>query len=157
VIAYPRPKTGVERVVPLWPESVAALEKWIVSRPQPKDARNAGLVFLTPEGLTLVRQKVKTSEDGAIDGVINLDRLSHEFDDLLEALRLKRRGLGFYALRHTFRTWADEVRDQHAIHRIMGHSLPGMSDVYVEEISLDRLRAVADHVRAKLFFDAATT
>jgi integrase len=30
-------------------------------------------------------------------------------------------------LRHIFRTWADEVRDQHAIHRIMGHTIPGMS------------------------------
>lgn len=151
VIAYPRSKTGVERVVPLWPETVTAIEKWIASRPRPQDAQHAGLVFLTPQGLPLVRQKVKMSEDGAIDGVINLDRLSHEFNDLLEALSLKRRGLGFYTLRHTFRTWADETRDQHAIHRIMGHTLPGMSGVYVEEIGLNRLRAVADHVRVKLF------
>ena len=157
LIAYPRPKTGVERVVPLWPETVTAMEKWIASRPRPQDAQHAGLVFLTPEGLPLVRQKVKTSEDGAIDGVVNLDRLSHEFNDLLEALSLKRHGLGFYTLRHTFRTWADETRDQHAIHRIMGHTLPGMSGVYVEEIGLDRLRAVANHVRGKLFPDAAAT
>jgi integrase len=59
--------------------------------------------------------------------------------------------LGFYALRHTFRTWADEVRDQHAIHRIMGHAIPGMSGIYVERIELHRLREVVDHVRNKLF------
>jgi len=154
VIVYPRPKTGVERAVPLWPETVTALKAWCASRPQPQDAQHLGLVFLTPEGLPLVRQKVKTNADGAIDGVANLDRLSHEFIDLLEALGLKRRGIGFYTLRHTFRTWADETRDQHAIHRIMGHTLPGMSGIYVEEIGLDRLRAVVNHVRLKLFPDA---
>jgi integrase len=72
-------------------------------------------------------------------------------DILLRKLNLKRRGIGFYTLRHTFRTWADETRDQHAIHRIMGHAIPGMSGIYVEEISLDRLRAVVEHVRLRLF------
>ena len=81
------------------------------------------------------------------------DGVGEEFDKLLAGLELKRKGFGFYALRHTFRTWADEVKDQHAIHRIMGHAIPGMSGIYVEEIGLDRLRAVVDHVRAKLFGD----
>ncbi len=81
----------------------------------------------------------------------NVDRLGDQFDDVLNTLGLKRRGLGFYALRHTFRTWADETNDQHAIHRIMGHAIPGMSGIYVEEIELHRLRAVVDHVHRKLF------
>ena len=81
----------------------------------------------------------------------NVDRLGDQFDDVLNTLGLKRRGLGFYALRHTFRTWADETNDQHAIHRIMGHAIPGMSGIYVEEIELTRLRAVVDHVHRKLF------
>lgn len=33
----------------------------------------------------------------------------------------------------------------------MGHFIPGMSGVYVEDISSDRLRTVVDHVRGKLF------
>jgi len=80
-----------------------------------------------------------------------VDAISHEFTRLLRRLDIKRKGVGFYALRHTFRTWADEVRDQHAIHRIMGHAIPGMSGIYVEEISLDRLRVVVEHVRQKVF------
>jgi integrase len=55
-----------------------------------------------------------------------------------------------FALRHTFRTYADEVKDPHAVFRIMGHSIPGMAGIYVEKISLERLRAVTDHVRNKL-------
>jgi len=73
------------------------------------------------------------------------------FGALLSKLGLKRKGVGFYALRHTFRTWAHETRDQHAIHRIMGHAIPGMSGIYIEEISMERLRAVVDHVRSKVF------
>ena len=57
---------------------------------------------------------------------------------------------GFYVLRHSFRTLADDSRDQHAICRIMGHALPGMAGPYVEEISVERLRAVTEHVRAKI-------
>jgi len=75
----------------------------------------------------------------------------------LNHLNIKRKGTGFYALRHTFRTLADEVKDQHAIHRIMGHTIPGMSGIYVEEISLDRLRAVVNHVRSRLSGTAETS
>jgi integrase len=56
----------------------------------------------------------------------------------------------FYTLRHTFRTVADESKDQPAVDFIMGHEVPHMSAVYRETISDARLRAVADHVRAWL-------
>ena len=58
---------------------------------------------------------------------------------------------GFYTLRHTFRTVADEAKDQPAADYIMGHEVPHMSSVYRETISDERLRAVTDHVRAWLF------
>jgi integrase len=61
----------------------------------------------------------------------------------------------FYTLRHTFRTVADEAKDQPAADFIMGHEVPHMSSVYRETISDDRLRAVADHVRAWLFAEQA--
>jgi hypothetical protein len=59
--------------------------------------------------------------------------------------------VGFYTLRHTFRTVADEAKDQPAADFIMGHEVPHMSSVYSETISDARLRAVADHVHAWLF------
>jgi hypothetical protein len=62
-----------------------------------------------------------------------------------------RKGLGFYTLRHVFRTVADESKDQPAVDFIMGHEVPHISAVYRETISDARLRAVADHVRHWLF------
>ena len=157
VIEFDRPKTGVERTTPLWPETVSALREALAERPRPADSEAEKLVFLTIFGQPWVRQNVHRAQDNSIQKVVPMDAITHEFDKLLKRLKLKRKGLGFYALRHTFRTWADEVRDQHAIHRIMGHTIPGMSGIYVEKIELSRLRAVVDHVRSKLFGESSGT
>jgi integrase len=80
--------------------------------------------------------------------------LAKEFGKLLRALHINGRvGLGFYALRHTFRTVGDEAKDQPAVDFIMGHEVPHMSAVYRETISDARLRTVTDHVRKWLFTD----
>ena len=150
VIEFQRPKTGIERVVPLWQETIKALGRAMAVRPIPVSEETEKLLFLTPSGGSWIRQKIYREEQN-IKKVVNVDSISQQFGKLLNQLSLKRKGLGFYTLRHTFRTWADETRDQHAIHRTMGHVIPGMSGIYVEEISSDRLRAVTEHVRAKLF------
>src|SRR5262249_16003320 len=49
-IDYPRPKTGIARRCPLWPETVAALREALACRPARKKAEHAGLVFLTRLG-----------------------------------------------------------------------------------------------------------
>ena len=74
-----------------------------------------------------------------------------EFGKLLVALKLKRRGLGFYALRHTFRTVADRTKDQPAIDHIMGHARDDMASLYRERIEDDRLKAVVNVVRMWLW------
>jgi len=43
---------------------------------------------------------------------------------------LNREGLGFYALRHSFRTVADECGDFPAIDLIMGHQRDDMASRY---------------------------
>ncbi len=58
-IDFPPPKTGVERRVPLWPETVGALKAAIAARPKPKNAADDGLVFLTRTGVRWVRVKPK--------------------------------------------------------------------------------------------------
>lgn len=150
VIDYERPKTAIQRVVPLWPETTDAIRAVKADRPKPKRPEYDHLLFLTRFGTPWKKHAVYDS-DGELPRVGLQQAISAEFRKLLVGLSLQRRGLGFYALRHTFRTWADETKDQHAIHRIMGHALPGMSGVNVEEISLERLRAVVDHVRQRLF------
>jgi integrase len=47
---YPRPKTGINRRCPLWPETLAALREALVQRPAPKEAA-AGLFFVTRCGM----------------------------------------------------------------------------------------------------------
>ncbi len=139
---FPRPKTGIPRRCPLWPESIAAIREALANRPEPKDAADAGLVFVTKYGDSWAKE----DRDNPV---------SKEAAKLLHGLGINgRKGLGFYALRHTFRTIADRAKDQPAADHIMGHARDDMASVYREGIEDDRLRAVADHVRAWLFADA---
>jgi integrase len=139
MIDFPRPKTGISRRCPLWPETAAAIREATSRRPQPKKEEHAGLVFLTRAG--------DSWHTGTTDGP-----LSRETGKLLRQLGINsRKRLGFYTLRHTFRTVADEAKDQPAADFIMGHEVPHMSSVYRETISDERLKAVAEHVRAWLF------
>jgi integrase len=145
IIDFPRPKTGIPRRCPLWPETTAALREALARRPEPKRPEHAGLVFVTQRGLSWA----KDTNDCPV---------AKETAKLLHRLGINgRKGLGFYTLRHTFRTVADEAKDQPAADYIMGHEVPHMSSVYRETISDARLKAVADHVRGWLFQPAKET
>src|SRR5262249_25782331 len=72
-------------------------------------------------------------------------------DKLLRQLKLKREGVSFYALRHSFETIAGESRDQVAVDAIMGHTDESMAARYRERISDERLEAVTDFVHRWLF------
>ncbi len=139
MIDYPLPKTGVARRAPLWPETVAALREVLAKRKEPKDAEDAALVFVTKRGLSWA----KDTRDNPV---------TKETAKLLKALGINgRKGLGFYTLRHVFRTIADEAKDQPAADHIMGHESTHMSTAYREGISRERLMAVSDYVHAWLF------
>jgi integrase len=139
IIDFPRPKTGIPRRCPLWPETVQAIKEALAHRPTPKNVEHAGLAFVTQRGLSWA----KDTNDCPV---------AKETAKLLRRLGINgRTGLGFYTLRHTFRTVADEAKDQPACDFIMGHEVPHMSSIYRETISDERLRAVTDHVRAWLF------
>jgi integrase len=135
---YPRPKTGLPRRCPLWPETVEALRAALAKRPEPNDPAHAGLVFVTRLG-------------GPWAGGKNEHCLAKVFGMLLRQAGVEGRGRGLYALRHTFRTVADGARDQPAADLMMGHEVSHMSSIYREAIEDARLRAVADHVRTWLF------
>src|SRR5262249_43091872 len=96
---FPRPKTGIERRCPLWPETVAAIRAALGARPEAKKPEHADLVFITRCG--------DSWHTGTPDGP-----LSREFGKLLRKLGINgRTGLGFYTLRHTFRTVAAKAND----------------------------------------------
>lgn len=140
-IDYTRPKTGIQRRCPLWPETVTALGTAIDNRPKPKDKANDGLVFITKYG----KPWTKDTSDNPI---------SKETRKVLKSLGIQRKGVNFYALRHTFETIGGESRDQIAVDEIMGHARDDMASVYRERIGDERLKAVVDHVRRWLFGDA---
>jgi integrase len=145
-IDYPRPKTAIMRRCPLWPETVAALREAISEQPKAKSDADAGLAFITKYGSRWVRTTKRENKPA-----VTVDAVQLEFGKLLAALNLKRLGLGFYALRHTFRTVADGAKDQPAIDHIMGHSRDDMASLYRERIEDERLKAVTDYVRAWLW------
>jgi integrase len=138
-VRYPRPKTGIDRRCPLWPETVEALHAAPARRPTPKDPEYEGLFFVTKYGDSWHKN------DGVDGPVIK------ETAKLLGLLGLKRRGLNFYGLRHTFETVGGAAKDQVAVDFMMGHAQEDMATVYRERIDDVRLRVVADHVRAWLF------
>jgi integrase len=135
-VDFPRPKTGILRRCPLWPETIQAIREALAERPEPKRAEYAGVVFVTKYGGSWA----KDDDPGVI---------TKEIRKLLDILGINGHR-NFYTLRHTFRTVADEAKDQPAADYIMGHEVPHMSSVYWETISDQRLRAVADHVHAWL-------
>jgi integrase len=142
-VNFPRPKTGIGRRAPLWGETTDALREALASRPKPWDPADAGLAFLGPFGRRCVRDTEQS----------HIDLVTLQFRKLLKRLGLHRARLGFYTLRHVFRTVADGARDQVATDIIMGHSDPSMAAHYRERVEDDRLSAVTEHVRRWLFGD----
>lgn len=139
IVASPRPKTGIDRFAFLWPETIAAIREAIDKRPVHKHPEDAELVFITKYGLPWFKEGVSTNP------------VSQEFRKLLKETGLYRRGVGFYALRHTFRTVDGACRDEAAIDRVMGHADDSMAAVYTEEISEERLQRVSETVRTWLY------
>ena len=135
---YPRPKTGVDRKIPLWTDTVKALKAAIADRPEPNEEAAAGHVFITKYGTPWAKDKMANP-------------VSAEFRKLLVSLKLNREGLSFYTLRHTFATIAGGTRDQVAVNAVMGHADASMAATYRERIEDDRLVAVAIHVWNWLF------
>jgi integrase len=149
-IEFPRPKTSVERRCPLWPETIKALREAMAEPIDPKSQDDAGLVFLTRCRQRWVRTTPINPKTG--EGGNPRDAVACEMSKLLTKLGLKREGLNFYALRHTFETIAGATGDQIAVDAVMGHADQSMAAAYREGmIDDDRLKAVSDHVRTWLF------
>jgi integrase len=142
-IDFPRPKTGMPRRCPLWPETVEALKEAIAKRPAPKTPAASDLVFITKYGESWAKDVADSP-------------ITKETRKLLNALKINGHR-NFYSLRHTFRTVGDATKDQVGVDFIMGHEVPNMSSVYRETVADERLKAVTEHVRQWLFADPEKT
>ncbi|MBI1309693.1 hypothetical protein GC176_00170 [bacterium] len=143
-VDFPRQKIAVERRIPLWPESIAALQDSIAARREPANETDADAFFLTAQGHRVLSMRENGNRTDAVHAAMDL---------LQQRLGIKQARRSYGALRHTFRTIADETCDFPAILRIMGYSDNTISNTYRERISDDRLRTVTDHVRNWLYRD----
>ena len=151
---YPRPKTGIDRRCPLWPETIKALREVIAKRPAHVDAADAGLLFITAYGARWVRTvHISASDDPenpTPEKWTNMDAISQEFRKVLTELDINGHR-GFYCLRRGFETIGGDSLDQVAVDHIMGHARDDMASLYRQRISDERLTNVVNVVRGWLF------
>lgn len=130
-----RGKTGITRGCQLWPETLEALQASIDAKPWTGNPERDALFSLT-------RNRRPWFEDG-----VDNNPMQQAFGKLKKAAGITKRGVGHYALRHSFATQASGVMDQQAIDFVMGHHDPSIRNVYREGIDPDRVRKVCTLVR----------
>ena len=151
-VNFPRPKTQIPRRIPLWPETIDALQKAIKSRPGARNAADGRLCFLTPKRRPWVMVQRKKQQEGAPPTFVSWDAVRVEFKKILTHLEINgRRRLGFYTFRHVFETQAGESCDQVAVDAVMGHVDSSMAANYRHGVSDECLRAVVAVVHNWLF------
>jgi len=125
-VKFPRGKTGIDRNLPLWPETVQAL------RQVPKRGE---LVFYTHRGNPWVRTIRSVEQDGT-EKYTKDDAVTKEFSKLMRKAGIRApKGVGFYTLRRTAATAAANSGDPFAVQKLLGHADVKMASTYVQNIS----------------------
>ena len=125
-VQLPRKKTGIGRNLPLWPETVQAINK------VPKVGER---VFYTSKGNHWVRTIQNISKDGVIKYTSD-NAIAKKFSKLKKKIRIKaEKGVGFYTLRRTAATLAAKSGDPFAVQRLLGHADLKMATTYVQDVS----------------------
>jgi integrase len=125
-VVFPRGKTGVNRNLPLWPETIEALSQL---------SRNNEYIFITKKGNKYVRVVRKEYPDGTTK-LLNYNAISKEFSELIKKTNIKtEKGVGFYTLRRTAATLAARSGDPFAVQKLLGHTDLKMASVYVQDVS----------------------
>ena len=138
-ITMARTKTGKPRVAFLWQETVQAIKDYLYYERPAMTTDGNDLLFINSNQRSWSR-KERTG--------YNFTCLSHYFQKLLP---VKREGVGFYSLRRTFATIADETLDAPAIGVVMGHVDRSMQGIYRQYITDDRIQRVCQYVHDWLF------
>ena len=143
-VCFPRPKTGIDRRCPLWPETIDAVKTMLAGRKPAKNPEHEHLLFLNER---------RNSYGTTAKGMRPHQGIGRLFDRTTAAAGITRPGTTFYSLRRTFQTVAEGANDLAAVAAIMGHSphVNDMGAVYRQRIDDGRLLAVTEHVRKWLF------
>ena len=127
---YPRAKTGIERRVKLWPETVAALRDYLAIRPTPPK-HLAGLFFVT------VHLNKWTASS-----------IVHEFAKLRDKCKLE--AGTFIWFRKTVQTIGELEGDSIAVKAVMGHIDDSISSHYRQGVDPKRIVKVTEIIRTWL-------
>lgn len=129
-------RTQRPRHTPLWPETLEVLRAHLAKN------RSRRLVFTTVRGVSWVRYS-NTEKN---------DELSKKFRKITKSLKLRRRGLSFYSLRHTAAEWAADTPGvgKTGVKLLLGHAEQEMWGKYVTKTP-KRLQTAVDAVRRRLF------
>lgn len=121
-----RKKTGISRDLPLWPETIEALQRV---------TRKGKLAFYTSRGNPFVRTIVKTDSNGKTK-YSTQNTITRKFFMLVKKAGLDvPHGTGFYTLRRTAATIAARSGDPFAVQRLLGHADLQMATQYVQDVS----------------------
>ena len=147
---YPRPKTGVPRRCPLWPETIKAVKHVLkLRRKRETNPVVPEIPAASAEAIDHVATPIVAVGTGTPEAPVKAPKpklpakkyrkllflsvsgrpwqtesgspISTIFGRLVRRLGFHRSGLNFYALRHTFQTVAGATKDEPAISAIMGH------------------------------------
>lgn len=125
-IQFARTKTGVNRNLPLWQETIDTLNQL---------PRTSEYVFLTKKNNKYVRVVRIEKPDGTAR-LLNHNAISKEFSELIKITGIQtEKGVGFYTLRRTAATLAARSGDPFAVQRLLGHADLKMASVYVQDVS----------------------
>ena len=132
-VVFPRGKTGIQRDLPLWPETIDAL------RAVPKKGR---LVFYTSKGNPFVRNVLTTDTNGQ-EKYAPLNSITTKFSRMIKKAGLDvPKGTSFYTLRRTAATIAARSGDPFAVQRLLGHANLLMATRYVQDVSKQTDRVI---------------
>ncbi len=124
-VRLPRRKTGVLRDLPLWPETIEAIEKV---------PRTGKLVFYTSRGNPYIQTLLKTDGNGK-EKYTTLNTITTKFSRLIKKAGIQApKGTGFYTLRRTAATVAARSGDPFAVQRLLGHADLQMASRYVQDV-----------------------
>ena len=128
-----RNKTGVPRNLPLWPETIRALQ----------EVPGSGLlVFYTAEGHPWVWTVTRIQDNGSTK-YTTVNAVASMFARLLKKVKIDApSGTGFYTLRRTAATLAARSGDPFAVQRLLGHVNLEMATRYVQDISAQTDRVI---------------
>lgn len=154
---FPRPKTGIRRIIPLWDETEAALREWLASDERAKaaaraDEPNRDRVFLSRTGQPITRMIVTKTPDGIPKSAVRVSNPDCRLAKLQK--RAKVSGWSFYGLRALARhLWLGAPSSDPTLVRVlMGRQMSdGNDEYYLRALFHGSLRPYVDHAYRQLF------